>query len=98
MSLRFAITPLVSVGLAAVLLVACNSTRVLDNDPLQQMIQDGLANNAGITATVTCPDNRPIQQGDVFDCQALTPDGLTLTIQVTQTDNAGHVDWQIVGR
>jgi hypothetical protein len=79
------------------LFVACSSASVLDNDRLQQNIENGLATN-GITATATCPANRTIQQGDVFDCQALTPDGLMLTIQVTQKDNAGTVDWQIVGK
>ena len=56
----------------------------------------GLSDN-GVTATVTCPDNVPIQQGAVSTCQATTPDGAALTIQVTQTDSSGNVNWQLVG-
>jgi hypothetical protein len=85
-----------SIGFAAVLLGACSTSQVLDNNRLQSVIESGLSDN-GITATATCPDNRPLQQGDVFTCQAVTPDELQLTIQVTQTDNTGHIDWQLVG-
>jgi uncharacterized protein DUF4333 len=87
---------LVSIGYAAVLFAACSGGQVLDNDRLQSVIASGLNDN-GITATVTCPDNRPLQQGDVFTCQAVTDDGLGLTVQVTQTDNTGNVNWQLVG-
>jgi len=34
---------------------------------------------------------------DTFTCSAVTQDGLTLTIQVTQTDNQGGVDFDIQG-
>lgn len=83
--------------MAAALFVACNSSLTLDNDKLQQVIANGLQEQAQVTATVSCPDDRPIKAGDVFQCQALTEDGTTLTIQVTQTDDSGNVNWQVVG-
>lgn len=88
--------PLAALGLAAALFAGCSTTLVLDNERLQQVITDGLANN-GITASVTCPGNVPIQINNVSTCQATTPDGATLTIQVTQTDGNGNVNWQLVG-
>lgn len=84
-------------AMAAALFVACNSSLTLDNDKLQQVIANGLQEQAQVTATVSCPDDRPIKAGDVFQCQALTEDGTTLTIQVTQTDDSGNVNWQVVG-
>jgi len=83
--------------MATALVVGCNSALTLDNDKLQQSIESDLQSQAGVNATVTCPDDRPIKAGDTFPCQALTEDGTTLTIQVTQTDDSGNVNWQVVG-
>jgi Domain of unknown function (DUF4333) len=88
--------PLAGVALAAGIVAGCSSTPVLDNDRLQQVIEQGLQDQVQVTATVTCPDNQPIQQGNVFNCQAVTSEGTNLTIQVTQTDDTGHVNWQVV--
>jgi len=87
---------LAALGLAAVLFAGCNTTLVLDNNNLQQLITSGLSDN-GITATVVCPDSVPIKKDSVSTCQATTPDGAALTIQVTQTDDKGTVNWQLVG-
>jgi hypothetical protein len=89
--------PVASAAIAAALFVACNSSLTLDNDTLQRTITSGLQEQAQVAATVSCPDDRPIKAGDVFQCQAVTEDGTTLTIQVTQTDDTGHVNWQVVG-
>ena len=91
------VRPAASAAMAAALFIACNSSLTLDNDKLQQVIANGLQEQAQVTATVSCPDDRPIKAGDVFQCQALTEDGTTLTIQVTQTDDSGNVNWQVVG-
>lgn len=99
MTLRSTIVrPAASLAFAVALFAGCNTTLTLDNDRLQQVIADGLQQQAGVTATVTCPDNQPLQQGNTFQCTALTQDGLNLQIQVTQTDNAGNVNWQVVGQ
>lgn len=89
--------PVAVLGFAAALLVGCNTTLTLDNERLQDVIAQGLQEQAGVTAEVSCPDNRPIQQGDVFQCTAATSDGQNLTITVTQTDAAGNVNWQVTG-
>jgi uncharacterized protein DUF4333 len=87
----------VSVAIAAAVFSGCTQTLTLNNDNLQVAIAQWLQDNEGQSATVTCPDDRPLQQGDTFQCQAMTTDGLNITFQVTQTDNAGHVHFQIVG-
>ena len=94
---RSFIRPGASAAIAAALFVACNSTLTLDNETLERTITSGLQEQAQVTAAVSCPDDRPIKAGDVFQCQAVTEDGATLTIQVTQTDDTGHVNWQVIG-
>ena len=84
-----------ALGLAAVIFAGCSTT--LDNTRLQQVIADGLLEQAGVTATVVCPADRPIKLGDVFTCTAATQDGQTLTITVTQTDDQGNVHWEVTG-
>ena len=98
MSLRMTLVrPAAPFMFAAALFVGCNTTLTLDNDKLQQVIEDGLQQQAGVTATVTCPDNQPLQQGNTFQCTAVTQDGSNLQIQVTQTDASGNVNWQVIG-
>jgi hypothetical protein len=84
-----------TLGLAAVIFAGCSTT--LDGTRLQQVIADGLQEQAGVTATVVCPSDRPLQLGDVFTCTATTADGQTLTITVTQTDSQGNVHWAVTG-
>jgi hypothetical protein len=85
-------------GVGALLLAACNTTLSLDTDNLQNLIKTEIeAQNAanGVTvSSVDCPE-RPIQQGDVFNCTAVTNAG-TYTVKVTQTDATGNVHWEIV--
>jgi Domain of unknown function (DUF4333) len=50
---------------------------------------------AGITGvTVTCPDNIKAEKGATFTCRA-TAQGETVTLDVTQTDDQGHVTFKV---
>ena len=62
---------------------------------MQQLIGQWLEDNVQVTANVTCPNNEPLKQDDTFICTAVIQDGLTLTIQVTQTDNQGGIDLEL---
>jgi hypothetical protein len=96
MSLRAALVrPAVTLGLAAALVVGCDTTLLLDNATLQQKITAGLQQQVQVDAVVTCPDDRPIKQGDTFTCTAVTTDGTNLTITVVQKDNSGNVTWNV---
>jgi hypothetical protein len=70
---------------------------LLNNETLQTEIANGLQQQAGVTAQVTCPDDRPLKQGDTFTCTAVTSDGTNITISVVQTDDTGHVNWNVTG-
>jgi hypothetical protein len=82
----------------ALLLAACNTTLSLNTENLQNLIKTGIEQqNQGVTvSSVTCPE-RPIQQGDIFDCQATTSAG-NYRVTVTQTDATGNVNWEITGQ
>ena len=61
----------------------------------QSSIAQWLQTNYGETATVSCPNDRPINMGDVFNCTATTDSGINVNLQVTQTDNTGNVSFNI---
>ncbi len=88
---------LATIGLATTVFVACAAPTVLDGAKVQQQIVGEFQQEAGVTVSVTCPGDQPIQQGNVFVCTAVAVDGTNLVITVTQTDNAGNVNWQITG-
>jgi len=91
------VRPLGSLGISVALFAGCSTSLTLNNDTLQQAIAQGLATQAQVQATVTCPNDRPLKAGDTFKCTALTSDGSTLEITVVQTDDQGHVNWNVTG-
>ncbi|MBA2558047.1 MAG: DUF4333 domain-containing protein [Chloroflexi bacterium] len=50
----------------------------------------------GITG-VQCPESRPFQAGDVFECTAAADDGSQLTVEVTQSDAEGNITYRVAG-
>lgn len=78
----------------AVLLAACQGPR-LDPETLEREIETGLeAQAVGVDVTlVDCPDDVEPRVGDVFACRAESADGTTATIEVTQVDDEGNVEW-----
>jgi hypothetical protein len=85
-----------AVALLALAVAACQLTLTLDNERLEQVIKDGVAQQTGVTLTdVSCPDDRPLKQGDEFTCSATAADGAAVVISVTQTDDKGNVNWQV---
>lgn len=67
----------------------------LDTDKLEREVVKGIKAQSNIDATVTCPDDVKIEAGDVFTCEARAADGTTATVNVTQKDDEGNVDWRI---
>jgi hypothetical protein len=81
-------------AIAALVAVGCQTTLLLNDDNLESEISSWVLQTAGEPGVVTCPDDRPIQQGDTFQCVVTFGDGSTATLQVTQTDNSGNVTWR----
>lgn len=80
---------------AAAAATGCASS-TLDAAKLEQSINGDLA-KAGLTgATVACPADREVRNGDAFTCTVTLAEGAgTLTYDVTQTSDAGDVTWKL---
>ena len=90
-------TLLVLVAMLAVV-GACTRTRTLDASELNRQIATDMQAKLGIEGVaVSCPDDVPAEAGRTFDCTATNPDGKTLTIEVTQTDDQGRVTYKVAG-
>lgn len=80
-------------ALAMAALAACTS--MLNMDEAKTAITAGIAEQTGLTVEVTCPDEREIKAGDVFECTATPALGGQLTVQVTQDDDQGNITWSV---
>jgi len=77
---------------------ACSRTKTLDAQGLDTKIASDMQANLGIEGlTVSCPDDVPAEAGHMFQCTVTTPDGKTMTIEVTQSDDQGNVTYKVVG-
>jgi Domain of unknown function (DUF4333) len=61
---------------------------------LNELAQRNEADGHEITA-VDCPDDVQVAAESTFDCTATEPDGATWTIEVTQLDDDGTLDYRI---
>jgi Domain of unknown function (DUF4333) len=83
------------VAVLAVAATAC--TQVLDEASLEESLTQQVEENLdedGIT--VDCPGDVEVERGGVFTCTATGADGAVATIEVTQTDDDGSVEWRFV--
>ena len=80
---------IVSIGLIA----AVGTT--LDSTLIEQQIARGISDQLGITAVATCPRLMVGTTGTVFQCEAVDPNGDSVIVDVTVTDNVGDVSWAI---
>jgi hypothetical protein len=78
-----------SVGLLA------TASYSLDNFLIEQQITSGIFDQLEITATVTCPDVMMGGIGSTFECEAVDMNGDSVIVDVTVTDSAGGVSWEI---
>ena len=87
--------PLLLVAVLALVGVACD--QVLDEPSLErtlaQQAEDWLEED---DLTVDCPPDVPVEDGGVFTCDVRSADGAVGTLEVTQTDDAGSVEWRII--
>lgn len=85
----------VAVAAMSLAITGCGST--IQMDGVKKSISEGLAAQVGLHAeTVTCPESREAKANDVFQCTVTPKEGGTLTIEVTQKDDRGNIDWKVV--
>jgi hypothetical protein len=89
------VTGAVLVGAALFGMVACSQT--LKMDTVKSAVSSGVTTQVGLTvASVTCPDTREVKANDTFECTVAPQGGGRLTVKVTQKDDQGNVNWEVV--
>lgn len=92
----------VCAGLAAAVaaLPACSFSASVGGDDLntdraEEVIAEGILDQTDTEVTVQCPDDVAIEQDSTFDCTARESDGTESTVEVTQTDDEGNIQWRL---
>ena len=95
MSMRSRSARLAAVALLAIVAAACSKT--LDTEGLETELKSQFEQQTDTVLTsVDCPADVDVETGGVFECTAEEESGATFTIQVTQTDDQGQVDWEVI--
>jgi len=81
--------------LALILFTGC--TKQIDPDKVADSITKGLAEKK-LTVKVSCPSGRPAKAGDKFACTGTDDAKTPITVNVTQTDDKGTVEWKLDGQ
>ncbi len=68
----------------------------LDTAALEDALRDEIGKTIPGEITVSCPEDVAMEQGADFQCTARHEDGSTLQVAVTQEDDEGNVNWQLV--
>lgn len=86
-----AVLCVLTVGLVA------GCSRSLNLEGVRTAIEEGLEDQLGFgIAAVTCPESRDAVAGDTFECTAAGEKGAKVTVKVTQEDDQGNVEWEVV--
>ena len=96
MSMRSRSVRMAAAGLLALAAAAC--TKTLDTDGLEGELQTQVEQQTGSTiSAVDCPADVEVETGGTFTCTAEEESGTTFEIRVTQSDDRGNVEWEVVG-
>jgi hypothetical protein len=86
------------VTVVALAAAAASCTKPLDTTGLQSTLKQQLEAELGTTGlNVSCPTDVKVQAGGTFQCSVTKSGTATLTIDVTQSDDRGHVTWSVSG-
>ena len=89
-----------AVAVAVAALTACSFSASVGGDDLdtnraEEVIAEGILDQTDTEVTVQCPDDVAIEQDNTFDCTARESDGTESTVEVTQTDDEGNIQWRL---
>ncbi len=83
------------IALCTLVVAATACTKTIDNTSLESSIKAQMEKQTGVSGiTVTCPEEIKAEQGGTFTCSAAAQ-GEKVTLQVTQTDDQGHVTFKV---
>ena len=83
--------------LAALVIAPAACTKTLDTDGLEGELRSQAEEELNTTLTsVDCPADIEVEAGGSFDCAAQDESGVIWTLQVTQSDDQGNVEWKVL--
>ena len=88
---------LVVVISAPVINSVTTSAAVFDQAKVQFEIAQNIQAQSGVSVSVSCPADPPLNPGSQFECIATTADGSTTAVTVTIQDRQGDIIWQTAG-
>lgn len=68
---------------------------ILDTRLLEETIEEGILNQAGLSATATCPNSLSGLPGDVRQCTVEDDFGGIYFVDVTIQNREGDITWQV---
>jgi hypothetical protein len=69
----------------------------IDTERAESAIRAGITRQTGLRiASVSCPEDVEVRQGDTFRCVARAANGQRAAVEVTQRDGEGGVTWRLV--
>ena len=71
------------------------STRTLNTKKAETAIAKGIQEQLGAVVRVVCPHKVKLKSGKTFNCRAVPENQGPLKVEVTMTDNKGHVSWKV---
>jgi hypothetical protein len=94
--MTFARASLAGLALLAAAAGGCGTDKI-DTDRAERAIRAGITRQTGLKiASVSCPAEVEVRQGDTFNCVARATNGQRARVEVTQRDDEGGVTWRLV--
>lgn len=69
----------------------------VDIQKAENEIAKGIQEQAGVAVEVSCPEDVEAEAGGQFTCTATDTDGNEGAVSVTQEDDEGNIQWELVG-
>lgn len=82
--------------MALLMIVACSAEKTVDTASIEAQIAKDASASRGVEVKVTCPGKVKAEKGGEFTCRATDGEGNSLSIRATQTDDSGHITWDLV--
>jgi hypothetical protein len=69
----------------------------LDIQKPEDEMANGIQEQTDIAVTVSCPEDVEMKVGNDFTCTATDAEGNQATVAVTQEDDEGNIEWELMG-
>jgi hypothetical protein len=80
------------------LIVRKRGKKRLHTETARKSIEESVSGSVGRAVVVRCRRFVPVGRGKTFVCRVRAKGVKTAKIRVTQTDNAGGTEWELVGQ